>query len=54
MLLEIAKGDPVQRFLDRIKESVGIGTVRTLSVSAPTMQPEFDQLLVRFGLPRDD
>ena len=54
ILLEVAEGDPVQRLLDRFEEPLGVGPVRPLGVSASTVEPEVDQMLIGFGLLRDD
>ena len=52
--LEIAEGHVMKWLGYAPEESVDVGPVRLLGVTAPTVQPEFDQLVVIVGLPRDD
>lgn len=52
--LQIAKRDLMQRFLHGIHEAQCIGLISTLRVNTPTVQPEFDEMLIGVRLRREE
>jgi len=52
--LKITQGDLSEVLATFTKEPLGIGSVRSLGVAAPTMKPKLNQLCVAVSLPPND